>query len=878
MSHFTSVQSILDHIAGRLPLVEKSDLSVLVSILCDFEKFDVEPDLPQAFKTLAKRSVKLINTMISGEIDFNAGYRKLSECVDKLAKGLFAFENKNEEVNQKINKTSISNDENVTKPDTSASPLLEEIKDLIIKFASNQQIILEDFEALILDLDKGGPRNVDQIKRILHTWKGEFGVLDLSEYSALIHEVEEKLENRTLTVDNLFRLKDFLSGRISQLASGKYIPVSRSDRETIFEPSGCDKRIEPNCKTEPEKHDKQKVKQESPPESKPHSPENVPVYGGNPFTGEASMMGDFITESRDHLSTAETLLLELETDPTNIESINTVFRSWHTIKGVAGCLGLKEINSMAHSMESLMDKVRKKEIVLNSGHIDLLLASNDSLKDLLAAVEKAVDGLPFQVPDSYSSLMNRLTDPSVVCSIPSSIPVVPPDKKIGEILIDSGVTTHEDVKNALTLQVEGDKRRIGEILIQEKDISSRIVGSALATQTASRQVKSIEETIRVPVLRIDQLVDTIGEAVIAESMIYAHPTIASINDSSLHTKIAHANSILRSIQELAMSLRMVSVKSTFQKMARLARDLSKKCDRDIDFVTEGEDTELDKSVVENIGDPLIHMIRNAIDHGIESREERRNAGKPAKATVKLKAYHRAGSIFVEVSDDGKGLDKTAILQKAISKGICKSESNLTDQEIYQCIFLPGFSTAKIVTDVSGRGVGMDVVRRNIEALRGSVEISTTPGKGTTFTIRLPLTLAVVDGMIVQSCNNHYIIPTLAIVESLRPDLDQIDTVMEKCKMIKVRDELIQLVHLDLLLSNNKNKWDFSDGIVMIVEDMFGKKIGLYVDEILGQQQVVIKSLSTELGDIAGVTGGAIMSDGRVSLILDIGGIVKMAEG
>ncbi len=272
------------------------------------------------------------------------------------------------------------------------------------------------------------------------------------------------------------------------------------------------------------------------------------------------------------------------------------------------------------------------------------------------------------------------------------------------------------------------------------------------------------------------------------------------------------------------------------------------------------------------------MIRNAIDHGIESKEERRNTGKPAKAMVKLKAYHRAGSIFIEVSDDGRGLDKKAILQKAISKGICKSEDNLTDQEIYQCIFLPGFSTAKVITDVSGRGVGMDVVRRNIEALRGSVEISTTPGKGTIFTIRLPLTLAVVDGMIVRSCNNHYIIPTLAIIESLRPDSGQIDTVMEKCKMIKVRNELIQLVHLDLLLSNNRSKWEFSEGIAMIVEDMFGKKIGLYVDEIIGQQQVVIKSLSTELGDIAGVTGGAIMSDGRVSLILDIGGIVKMAEG
>jgi two-component system chemotaxis sensor kinase CheA len=389
-------------------------------------------------------------------------------------------------------------------------------------------------------------------------------------------------------------------------------------------------------------------------------------------------------------------------------------------------------------------------------------------------------------------------------------------------------------------------------------------------------MKNIEETIRVPVNRIGQLVDSIGEAVIAQSMVNANPLIANVADQALSTKIAHANSIMRQIQELAMSLRMVSVKATFQKMARLARDLSKKCDRDLEFITEGEDTELDKSVVENIGDPLIHMIRNSIDHGIEAREQRAAAGKNPKATVRLRAFHRAGSIFIEVMDDGKGLDKEAIYKKAVSKGLCKEDANLSDAEIFQFIFLPGFSTAKTVTDVSGRGVGMDVVRRNIEALRGSVEISSVQGKGTTFSIRLPLTLAIVDGMVVRSGNEKYIIPTLAILESLKATPEQIQTVMGKGKLISVRGELITLVHLGGLLQRSEEIWDVNNGIIMIVEDMLAKKTGLFVDEIIGQQQVVIKSLGEGMHDIPGVTGAAIMSDGTVSLILDVGGIGKLA--
>jgi len=495
---------------------------------------------------------------------------------------------------------------------------------------------------------------------------------------------------------------------------------------------------------------------------------------------------------------------------------------------------------------------------------------------LVAAVESVIKGMEYTLPPNYDSIFDRMVQG--LSSDGPSIPAqaVTSDKKIGEILVEGGKTSPEEINLALKKQAAGDTRKIGEILLAETSVPAREVGGALAVQTSARQTKSIDETIRVPVNRIDQLVDSIGEAVIAQSMVNASSTVTSAADQALITKIAHANTILRQIQELAMSLRMVSIKSTFQKMARLARDLSKKCSRDIEFITEGEDTELDKSVVENIGDPLIHMIRNSIDHGIEPPDEREKAGKNRKALVMLRAFHRAGSIFIEVMDDGRGLNRDAIYKKAISRGLCKEDANLSDQEIYQFIFLPGFSTAKTITDVSGRGVGMDVVRRNIESLRGSVEISSTQGKGTTFSIRLPLTLAIVDGMVVRSGTDRYIIPTLAILESIKASNETISSVLGTGKLIRVRNDLIPLVHLGSILQRNDESWDIAGGVVMIVEDMLGKKMGLFLDEIIGQQQVVIKNLGDGMGDIPGVTGGAIMNDGTVCLILDIGGIVKLS--
>ena len=860
------IEERLNGIAAQLPLLEKTDLSPLSLIADELAAIGKEGKIPPALKTQIERTTALIEHIIMGETGFPEGCRKLGESIAKMRKAVLKTEAGGQQsaVGGDERAPAVSALEEEPQEPCPDGAIPDDIRELVAKFAGSQSAVLEDFEAYTLELEKGAPQAKAALQRILHTWKGEFGVLDMRDFSGLIHEVEDRLETGHASSEQLLVLKDFLAASMNRLAGGVHPPISGAQRSAILggAAEACRDAVSPEQSPCP-----------SPPPQAPAAPSALPLEG------DASLLADFINESREHIHTAETVLLELETEPTNAGNIDSVFRAWHTVKGVAGFLNLKAVGSLAHSMESLMDRARKRELVLDAAHIDLLLEGNDCLKTFVGFVEEAIgSGAPLKVPDHYDALLKRLTSPTILSPQGASTEGVPVEKKIGEILVESGRVSPASVEEAIAKQQAGDGRKIGEILIEDKQIAARAVGQALASQNAARAGAVIEETIRVPVNRIDQLVDTIGEAVIAQSMINADPAIRRIEDQALHSKIAHGEMIMRQIQELAMSLRMVSIKSTFQKMARLVRDLSKKSNKEVNFVTEGEDTELDKSVVENIGDPLIHMIRNSVDHGIESAADRATCGKPLTASVTLRAYHKAGSIFIEVADDGKGLDREAILAKAISKDLCKPDAKLTEQEIFAFIFLPGFSTAKAVTDVSGRGVGMDVVRRNIEALRGTVEIQSLRGKGTTFTIRLPLTLAVVDGMIVRCRDQSYIVPTLSIVESIKPAADQVKTVLEKGEMINVRGELIPLVNLARVFEKGDNGHTARDGIVMIVEDMVGKKIGLEIDEILGQQQVVIKNLGAGIGDVAGISGGAIMSDGRVSLILDIGGIGKMVEG
>ncbi len=606
-----------------------------------------------------------------------------------------------------------------------------------------------------------------------------------------------------------------------------------------------------------------------------------PTVTAKPLEGDLDLLGEFVTESMEHLDGADVHLLKLETDPKDDEALNAVFRAFHTIKGVSGFLALDEIGSLAHFAENLLDKARKNELQLNGPAIDVTFDAIDMLKGMIQNVRVCIEtGASLQSEAGMAALVDKIRaviDGEVVEAEVSSEELADAaGKRVGELLIDTGAATRDDVNEALLKQGrdEGPPQKLGEVLVEDGKVQVKDVAKALRLQKNAHTAK-VRESVKVDADRLDLLVDTIGELVIAESMVSQSSELREIS-VEMTNHMNQLNKITRELQEMGTSLRMVPIRPIFQKMARLARDVSKKGGKKIEFVTNGEDTELDKTVIDKIGDPLIHMVRNAVDHGIESPDDRVKAGKSETGRVELRAYHKGGNIYIEIEDDGKGLDREAIRKKAIDRGLLKDGDSLNERELANLILMPGFTTAKKITDVSGRGVGLDVVKRNIEILRGQVEIRTQEGRGSVFTIKLPLTLAIIDGMVVQVGEERYIIPTLSITRSLRPTTEEISSVFQKGEMLAIRGELIPLFKLGRLFNLEEAVDDPTDALVVVVEDD-GKKVGILTDKLLGQQQIVIKSLGEKMHGINGISGGAIMPDGRVGLILDVGGLVRLAH-
>jgi two-component system chemotaxis sensor kinase CheA len=375
--------------------------------------------------------------------------------------------------------------------------------------------------------------------------------------------------------------------------------------------------------------------------------------------------------------------------------------------------------------------------------------------------------------------------------------------------------------------------------------------------------------------KLDGLLDLVGEMVIAQSLVADNLSQRSGLDPQLVRNVAHLSRITKELQRVSMSMRMVPVRGVFQKMARVTRDLSVKQHKKVQFLTHGEDTELDRGVVEELNDPLLHMIRNSMDHGIEPAERRTAAGKPPVGTLQLRAYHQGGSIVVEVEDDGAGLNKERILQKAIERGLATTGADHTDEEIFGFVFEAGFSTAEKITDLSGRGVGLDVVRRNIEQLRGRVDISSRTGQGTLFKITLPLTLAIIDGLIVKVGEERYIIPTLSVRESFRPRADMISRVQGRAEVVNVRGRLIPLLRLNEWFGTRQKSTNAEAGIIVVVQSGASLRC-LLVDGLLNKQEVVIKNLNDMLvHKNRALAGAAILGDGRVGLILDVNALVHL---
>ncbi len=751
-------------------------------------------------------------------------------------------------------------------------------------FLSQQPGILDEIEGDILALEKDGEkeRAGAALKRRLHSMKGESGMLGLDGLEKVCHSVEDFLMRpgpSAVRIDRLLQFKDWAQKALESYGEHRMPSVSAETMIALLEspltPSAAARQAQSAPKSPKE--------QAEPKAPKPPS-NNSGKAEAQEFSWDdetVAMFGEFYQESEEGLTNADQILLSVEQNGADLENVNALFRVFHTIKGVAGFLELKEVSSLAHTTETMLNQVRQGKLELDGSVLDLTFDSVGLMrrmtKELYASVEKRAG---FSETPELPTLLDRLNAVIQGRVLPAPVIMdVPPGLKLGEILTRAPTHLPTDVLSEALEAQKDTGRLLGEELVAMGALEAKQVGAAIRSQKvadAKEAAAKIKETVKVDIDRVDSLVEMIGELVIVESMVVNAEEIAAITQPRVRNYLSQLGKLTRDLQDVGMRMRMVPVRGVFQKMARMVRDLSRKKGVQIRFELDGEGTEMDRSMVEQISDPLVHMIRNAVDHGMESREVRIASEKEVTGLIKLSAYHEGGSIVIELADDGAGLNREAILRKAKEQGLVSDKDVLSDNEVYNLIFAPGFSTAKQVTEISGRGVGMDVVKRNVEAMRGRVSISTVPGRGTTFKMVLPLTLAIIEGMLVAVGGERYIIPTLSVIESMVLQRNMYFSFAGAHELINVRGEILPLVRLSSIFEVADAKTDLSDGLVVIVEGV-GTRFGIFIDDVVTQQQVVIKSLGDRLKDVKGQSGAAILGDGSVGLILDVNGIVEYAQ-
>jgi len=554
----------------------------------------------------------------------------------------------------------------------------------------------------------------------------------------------------------------------------------------------------------------------------------------SPIAQDPELIRDFVNEADEHLAEVEAQVLALERDPSSIDPLHAAFRSFHTIKGLAGFLDLQSIREVSHEVETLLDRARKRDLAVTSGLNDGVLERADYLKRAIRAVESSLQGAAGPDPPSVKILAR--------------------------------------VRAALA------QREPTPVVAAERESRAPDQEAAAPDPSKDQEARSDKQagsTLRVDASRLDYMMDMVGELVIAQSLVSHDPQLRSLENGSLHRRLNQLGRITGEVQRMAMGLRMMPVGHLFSRMRRLVRDLARKNGKQVRLETQGEETELDKTIIEAIADPLMHMVRNSLDHGVEPTQERLAKGKPAEGCVVLAASHQTGHIILRVSDDGRGLNTEGILKKARERALIAPNQSLSENEIFHLIFLPGFSTAEKITDVSGRGVGMDVVRRQIEGLRGRIDIESTLNQGTTFHLRLPLTLAIIDGLIVGVGQERYILPLSSVREMLRPTPQMLFTIEQKAEMAMIRGALLPVVRLNRRFEIPSAVDNPCEGLFVVAE-CEGRRFCLLVDQLLGKQEVVIKSMGEAFRNVAEISGGAILGDGRVGLILDLNGVFREA--
>ncbi len=675
----------------------------------------------------------------------------------------------------------------------------------------------------------------------------------------------------------------------------------------------------------------------------------------------------FFDESFEGLEAMEGGLLGLNVGAADEETVNTIFRAAHSIKGGSATFGFSAVAEFTHIMETLLDEMRTGQRAVTEHGLDLLLLSVDCLREMLTAVkdkteidtegvsvlqkkletllrgeeksseasEKITEEMPqkkektnanagwriefkpfdyllrtgndpvrlfrelsflgeysvtvnaenlplfesYNPEDSYLSWVIDLTGDIDKNSLDEIFNWVEDDCELSILPHDFGSDASDTVES-LPQEVEASVE-VSTVPVVEKNVQN--IKPSVAKEKKTAEKNAVKKTgvdqgsIRVGIDKVDALINMVGELVITQSMLSQLGEEMDVDKiEKLQDGLGQLERNTRELQESVMRIRMLPISFAFQRFPRMVRDLSKKLGKKIELRLLGEQTELDKTVMEKIGDPLVHLVRNSVDHGIETPEEREAAGKPRMGTIELNAFHQGGNIVIEIDDDGKGIDKDVILKKAIEKGVISSSDVLTDEQIYDLIFAPGFSTAKEVSDVSGRGVGMDVVKRNIRELGGAIEVKSVKGEGSKIIIRLPLTLAILDGQLIRVGKDNYIVPLVSIIESLQIRKKQVNGIAGQAELYKLRDDYVPVVRLHEIFGLKPDSEKLTDGLLVIVEGD-GSQVGLFVDDLLGQQQVVIKSLETNFRPVEGISGATILGDGSVALILDVSGLITLSK-
>lgn len=592
----------------------------------------------------------------------------------------------------------------------------------------------------------------------------------------------------------------------------------------------------------------------------------------------------FIVETKEILDKLDVDLVEMEKRPDDTELLNSVFRHFHTIKGTSSFLGLDRLTGVTHKGEDILNKLRRGEVILTSTIMDALLNAYDKMKSLLFSIEE------FQNEDiEVEATIKDLTD--LILTLENSGTVTTTKKAVKKskkkVAKRESAETTKEISKKISEEVLDNEKLVNDEndeTDEEPELNKSKVQKTDEDKSKQETSKKVENSIRVDVERLDELLNIVSELVLGRNRLaQVNSEFALENEGTKFSRdffdvTKQIDLMTNELQLVVMKTRMIKIGKVFNKFPRLVRDLSRDAKKQINIIIKGEETELDKTLIEEINDPLVHLVRNSVDHGIETPERRKELGKDPTGTLTLSAEHEGNNIIITIEDDGKGIDPEVIKNKAVSKGLISAEraKELSRQEILNLIFLPGFSTAEVVTNISGRGVGMDVVKTNVTKLRGIINVESTAGTGTKIIIKLPLTLAIIPGMIVKVKEQSIVIPLNTVLEVLRVHRENIYSINQK-PVIKMRDSVLPLVSVEEILFGNENIDENKIWQYVVVVGIAEKRYGIKVDGLVGQKEVVIKSLGNYFGKIQGIAGSTIMGDGSVVMIVDINELLHIAE-